>query len=497
MKSFYTTILFIVSSTILFGQATNVKRIEFNAKEEESTPEYITFGKYGVLQRSVDLAKLKADKKNYTTTYTLFSTDLKRTDSIDFKTPENYSNETRTNNESYFYELSWDKKKNYILHCLDIATFQSQTFTGKLLPKMYVNSFKSLPGYVFIEGEANKIPVIIIKNIVSGEEYFSKFIPTSKRDFELLNFEINKKSQEAYAFIKDKIADKIIITMYIYSKGKEIGKYTLPYNEGKFLQNVTASKLNDGSYILTGTYNNSKKGAASVGLFISKITNGKTMFTQYVNYLEINNFTSHLSTKGQDKIEKKKDKKQQKGEELELNYLMAPHSIIEYNNTYLLVGESYYPTYRRECYTTTTSSGTTQTCYYVFDGYYYTHYFLYSFDQNGNPLWSNSKEMDINFKPMSPILFLDLQFNEGNLSALYGSGNTFQYSVFNNKGEETKTSIQKIETEKESDNVKISSMTTKHWFDNNYIAYGFQKIKNSEEKDKRKVFYINKIQVIP
>ncbi len=38
-----------------------------------------------------------------------------------------------------------------------------------------------------------------------------------------------------------------------------------------------------------------------------------------------------------------------------------------------------------------------------------------------------------------------------------------------------------------------------HWYDNFYLAYGIQKIKNSKDNDtklNRRVFYINKIELI-
>ena len=53
---------------------------------------------------------------------------------------------------------------------------------------------------------------------------------------------------------------------------------------------------------------------------------------------------------------------------------------------------------------------------------------------------------------------------------------------------------------KNEDNIIIKTETnpegTRHWFNNNYITYGIQKLKLKNGKNKR-VFFITKFEIIP
>lgn len=479
-----------------FSQAKTVKRIELTT--ENSITNYIPFGNIGILQRSVDNEKLKADKKNFTTTYTIYNTNLEKVTAFDLKTPDNFKREYKTGTARMFFEMSFDKHTNYILHCIDITTLKSQTIQGKMPKGTFIRSLEALDNYVIVKGDAKGNHLFFFKNIKTNEESIARLSPVSRRDFKIIGYEADTVSQEYYVLYRDKINNEITTIIQVYANAKKTQEFSIPNGTDNFIQNASVSITKDGSYIISGTYGNSLNKEVSSGIFICKMKQQKVVFIKYINYLNIQNFTSFMSENRQEKIEKKKEKQEQKGKEFEMNYLMVPHKIIENNNQYLLVGEAFYPTYRRDCQMVTNASGgTSMQCTTEFDGYQYTHYFVYTFDQQGNMIWSNSKKLFISYKPYKILRFVDTQFKNSSLSILYGTGMEFHYTVYDAKGKETKSEVNKtIETENDSDNIRRSTMSTNYWYDNYFIAHGYQKIKNADEKDKRKVYYVNKIQVI-
>lgn len=496
MKQLFLSVCIVCLSLSVFSQATSVKRIEFST--ENRIREYIPMGTNGILQDVVDEAKNKADKKNRVITCVLYSTNLVKLGDVDVITPDGYRAEFTASTYRKYYNMGVDRNTQFMLHCVDIPSLKVKTLQGKMPRGTFIRSMSALDDYVIVKGDARNNHLFFFKNVKTGEESISNLKIVSSRDFKMLGYQADTVSNEFYVLYRDKVNNEIITVFQVYVKGSKTQEVIIKNDEGNYMQLASVSKTKDGSYIICGTVGNFIVKTYTTGIFICKIQQQKKVFIKYVNYLDIKNFTGYLSENKQERIEKKKDKYEQKGKELELNYLMAPHRIIESNNQYVLVGEAYYPTYRQECQAVTNASGgTSMQCRTVFDGYQYTHYFLCNFDQQGNLVWSNSKKMHLNFKPYDPYLVLDVKYSNGSVYTLHTSGYfEFNYDIFDSKGVETKSEIYKsIEAQTESDEIKRSSMTTNYWYNNYFIAFGQQKIKNTEDKDKRRVYYLNKIQV--
>ncbi|HPM12032.1 MAG TPA: hypothetical protein PK734_00920 [Bacteroidales bacterium] len=496
MRHFLVFLIALSSSLSVFSQAETIKRVEFET--ENRIRGYIPMGTNGILQDVVDEAKNKADKKNRIITCTLYSTNLVKLGDVDVITPNGYRTEFTASTYRTYYNMGVSGNTQFMLHCVDIPSLKVTTLQGKMPRGTFIRSMSALDDYVIVKGDVRGNHLFFFKNVKTGEESISNLKIVSSRDFKILGYQADTVSNEFYVLYRDKVNNEIITVFQVYAKGSKTQEVIIKNDEGNYMQLASVSKTKDGSYIICGTVGNFIVKTFTTGIFICKIQQQKKVFIKYINYLDITNFTSYLSENKQERIEKKKDRYEQKGKELEINYLMAPHRIIESNNQYVLVGEAYYPTYRQVCHPVPNAfGGATIQCENVFDGYQYTHYFLCNFDQQGNLLWSNSKEMHIDYKPHDVRIFLDVKFTNGTLSTLHGSGFDFHYTVFDSKGNVTKTATNNmIETQNEADNITRSSMNTNYWYNNYFIAFGIQKIKNTDEKDKRKVNYLNKIQVV-
>jgi len=167
------------------------------------------------------------------------------------------------------------------------------------------------------------------------------------------------------------------------------------------------------------------------------------------------------------------------------------------NDEFVMVAEAYYPEYETHCETVFNPNGSTyQRCYTVFVGYRFTHAIIAGFDESGELIWDNSFEiMDILTYDLKPKVKFLLEDNE--ILLVYSFNGEIKTKVVSGKAVvEGKTGV-KIDTGDSNDKVKENyGSGIEYWYDNYFIAYGYQRIKGDKNsgKSKRKVFYFNKIE---
>lgn len=488
----YSTVICLFLSILLFSQNNN--RIEF-LDDDIQYHKCVPFAENGMLLKSFN-PEINKSRKLITYTYEKYDTNLvKLPISANISIPAKKSAYIDYTTKKHHYNFAYQTNGTYCVSMISIDGLQTKTIFGKFPKHTIISTFRAVGNYLYFLGYTKDLPILVIQNIDTKEITFGKIIPLNRHKFSIVSFEVSEDNDEVYLFTKDVLRDDNLIKFYVYHHGKKVSETMIKSTDpDKYLETAFASKLKDGKYLIIGSYNNVKKNSnTSVGLFIMKQhETGKIESTKYINYLDINNFTSYLSIKAQERIEKKQEKKNAQNKELELNYLIAPHKIIEQDGEYVLVGEVYYPTYRQECQYISTGIGQTMYCYQVFDGFQYTHFFVMGFNDNGDIIWSNSEPMDIDDKPYSIVHYLSVNQNPPYLQTLYSTWNTIYSFNFKNGIE-----ISKNEKKLVNDDEKLLSSTNKnrYWYNNTFLAYGVQKIKNKEDKAKREIFFIEKIQI--
>lgn len=486
-----TALIVLTTSLLCFSQNNSRERVEF---AENNIKYYgcIPFGKDGMLLKTQD-ASAQTNRKITNYTYVKYDTTLKEIGKTNVQLPSRKSNYLDYTNSTKHYTFACQTSGAYTLSIIDIKTLKTKTIQGKLPKNAIIQNIRAVGDYVYYQGYTKDLPILIVQNISNETTIFGKIIPLSKRNFAIISFEINEESNEVYLFTQDMLKNDRLIKFYIYKNGEKTFETIVKSNEpDKYIVSAFASKLQDNSYILSGTYGNTTRNAtSSVGIFISKITtSGNTEFTKYINYLDIKNFTSYLSEKQQERIEKKQERLNNRNKELELNYLMIPHKIIEGQNEYVLVCEAYYPTFRQECQHLGGPGGQTMHCYQVFDGYLYTHFVVLGFDGNGTLHWSNAAPMNIDDKPYHAMRFVSVNKSSQNVQIMYSSRDKIYLHSYQN-GEQTATDEIPYTTNDEK--LLTSTNRNRYWYGNTFISFGWQKIKNKEEHNKRDIFFIEKI----
>lgn len=243
-------------------------------------------------------------------------------------------------------------------------------------------------------------------------------------------------------------------------------------------------------------FNESIHNPASSGLYCAGLEGSKQTFLKLYPYTGFANFYNFLSDRSQMRIKKKMARRQAKGKTYNARYYVMANDLIMQDTSCVFLAEAYYPEYETRCETVFNPNGTTyQRCYSVFTGYRVTHAIAAAFNKNGELLWDNSFEvMDVvsfDLKPRVKALpdgnelLLVYAFNGELKSKVIAAGTVV----------EGKNTV-KIETSKPNDKIKESyGSGIEYWYDNYFIAYGYQKIKNlnAPTNTKRRVFYFNKI----
>jgi len=494
--------ILLLTPLITTAQIEYENRVEVEMESGFSNVSVYEFGENGILIRSLN-KNAKNDQKEWH--YQLYNTDLelyqekKVAIANKFGVDETFTDETR------HYTLFKNKNGKFSLVTFNTHTFELLKVDGLLPEKCRVSQMVISGNYAYFKCSIRREPFLYFINWKTREQQpvpFSikgaKIKNTSLDDFQLL-----ENSNEIFLYVKVKV-DKKNKETYIVKlddQGNKLSTSNLTKNIDKSLVNVSSLKTGESKYLLTGTYSK-KSQIESEGLYFCKLNGNKIEYINFYGFTEFENFLNYLPEKKIAKIEKRKAKKESKGKEFKLLYRVAPHEIIERADGFILTGEAYYPTYRTETTTTTTyvngnPQRTTNTVEH-FDGYRYTHAFIAKFGNDGNLKWDQTFEMWPTYKPFRVKKFISIdEPDENSVKMLFVSMGRIVTKVFDNDGNILKDFTTKpIETSFEGDKLKRSFSNIIHWYDNYFIAYGNQKIKNKEEEDtkkKRRVYFFSKI----
>ncbi len=495
---------FLFLSLFSFSQVSYVDRIEFDLADGFDNEQTLLFGEQGFLMTFKNNTAVKGMVE---WKYDKFDSNLelaltkKIQLSKKLRTDESYTTNERTHT---FYK---DKSGNFSLVTAEATNLKITKVNGELPHKAIVTEMVVVDDNAVFNGLVKKKPVIFKINWKTGK---TSMIPIAIEGFNpsrlfIENFQILKESKEVLVFVRAKIS-KNETKMFLVNLGKD-GNSTKTFDltkhaEGKNITSISAAKISNGNYVYTGTYSSSSS-SSSEGLFFAEGSKDGLRFMKFYNFLDFDDFLSYLPEKRQKKIEKKQKKKEAKGKEYAINFRIADHNIIEKEDGYVFLGEAYYPTYRTETYTTTsTVNGVTTTTTHtrqVFDGYQYTHAVIAKFDKQGALVWDKTFSMWQAYKPFYVKRFIQVaEEGASDINLVFASGGSINSKSFNTETGEAKKSEQsaRIETVFKGDEVKRSFSNIDYWYDNYFLAHGYQKIKNKENKNvnrKRKVFFFSKV----
>ncbi len=227
----------------------------------------------------------------------------------------------------------------------------------------------------------------------------------------------------------------------------------------------------------------------SAGLFITKIENGKQSFTKSYNFRKFIRQTSNNSG-GQKIVSEKVD-------EESMNSLLIPHELMFKDGEIQLMVETFKPEFRMVAetgYYNNYYNGMSPYTRTIFEGFRFGNALTAGFDKEGNMLWTNVLGIWDVLTPYMSSRMHGIQDQEEQVWA-YNNNGEVNYAVIQKDSTLTNTQMLRVEKKYPADRVLGSiNGNMRFWYDNYYIAFGYQTIRNNRLKNSRRdVFYINKI----
>lgn len=411
--------------------------------------------------------------------------------------------------KSYFSSVIYDDKEDnlYFLYAdkknLTLVTYdvKRQALSKKEIP--FAESFYCWESYrvgskIFITGTQKGIPAVLVVNISDGTQKYV-VVPGENKKRAINSCQPDSRDEALAIFYRDG-KDMKKSGMYVFlvgQNGEIVVRPLLLDKDPKYtIINGKITWIKDREFILAGSYSVDGRVSAS-GVFFSKWVDEEQEFITYHSFTDFENFFKFLPEKKQQKIEQKREKKKEAGKEDFIKSFVVNHPVLIREDGYTYIGEFYYPTYRTEYYTTYVKGTPVTHTRQVFDGYQYTHAAILGLTKEGKKEYDYCFDINLNFKPLKVIKNIRIS-DDGTdvMKLLYCTGKNIK-AVHVTNGVISEKNYGEIETEKEGDVIKWTGQTNSvYWYDNYFLVFGRQKIKNKENEDgkkKRTVFFLSKI----
>jgi len=446
----------------------------------------------------------RADKKVQNTLeikYDLYDGDLQALKTASVFIPADMHEDAAYNDDTCIYKIYRNIKREFILSRVRVDDLRTFTQKGKLPKGIILIDMKVVGTKAWFEARAKNKTCLMQIDLNSGNSQVSESIDKKwNRRTRIVNYQLAPNSGELLMFVNKYIKRGICeLSQVRVNEACELcDNVQLTGTGDKVISAVSGCRISGSKMVYTGTYSGINP-SMSEGMFFAEAEDKKMNFIKYINFLDMDNFLSYMPEKKQEKILKKKNRAENKGKELTINYNIATHDIIIIPGGYLLVGEAYYPTYYSMPYTTTSMVNgmvMTRTSYNsVFDGYRYTHAFIARFSDKGELIWDQCFEMYPDIKPMCVKRFIRIsEKTDKDLAFVFASGNLMVSKIIDFDGNIVKDiKSELIATGKDNEKTNWTTSNADYWFGNNFLVYGSQRVKDTEEKSRRKVFFINKI----
>ena len=490
------------------AQVEYVERLELELKDDYEGEEIYEFGDNGflLLAQSEDKSRGKREWK-----IDHYDTDLQLVESKKFEVHKRYQVDSYSKQDDEIQILlNRGRGKIGVLSIsLRTGSVEIDITEVKIPKKLMIDFILSSGDITFLSGSTFKM--------FGGSEHVIAQIDNRKATVTLEPVRIvgaKQKFLDVESFFRDEItgnitchitqinkSEKRVLSHFIVydESGEKLDKFEVSDNSGKSITSLSSTQFSDSERMITGTYSE-KWRSSSMGLFFGKMKGQDIDFIEYYPFTDLDNFLNYLPEKKQERLERRKKRKKRKGKDFNLSYLMASHGVINVDDGqkgYIYIGEAYYPTYRTETYTTTDSNGNTITqTRTVFDGYQYTHAVIARFDEKGNMLWDHIMELNIARKPFYVKRFIAIaEDKQDGVKMTYSSDFKIHVKKISFDGEILLDQESEEIDFGQGDKLKRATADITFWYDNFFLAYGTQKIKDGGVFNKRKVFFMSKIKV--
>lgn len=493
----------ILSALTAFPQLEQLQRYEVEMKMGDDPFQVVSAGERGLmLFRDTD----EYDKGGSIWEFIHVDPDLNEVFEVAHNIKEEYNYSGFAHFDDKFYLLFTNyryKERNLVMYQVDLNNGLIVEIKIRNLIPILLTEFEVTDQAALFGGYYNYRPVVVHFDFERERAFVLPGLYNNKS--ELVQLNINDDG--TYSVVTSEFVKKVntVIIRNFDFRGQQISELTLTPGEGKNLTSGRTVLGDDNRMVMVGAYSNRRQTDYTRGLYLANIDNFGEYDIDYYNYGDLDNFFSYMKAGRQKRVSEKIKRRRVKGKRLRFNYRLMVHDIIKQDDTYVLLGEAYYPKYTANYSSMRifdpVNARNTRSNYYdggVFEGYRYTHAVVIGFDANGKLLWDNSFEINdvitfnlrqfVHATPMEDMIVLQYLFE-----------NVIRTKIIQGDEVLEGKSVEDVKLKFTHDVVQDNNFREgglDEWYDDYLVAYGIQRIKNTRDegvKLNRKVFFVNKI----
>ncbi|MFM1914590.1 MAG: hypothetical protein RLZZ531_259 [Bacteroidota bacterium] len=482
---------------------TSEKRIEIDLKDGYFHEKVHELDSAGFLITSTEGKPNKASNK---IRFQYYSINLELLDEQIFEIPKGYISLAEHKKGTLFSQLYCAVSGNFIILQYDVKNRKLVQTFGKSEKKLRAVFWVNPKPYF----EANSEKAYFILNVKRNKYLFTFHLKTAKLQQTLIkiNGVKTKKLRVQHATLDTAMLYVPIThvkprkkpTTYLIEfdvNGTLLTITPMDKNVKRPFFNTSISALPKKDIIMTGVTGRDARFGSS-GMYIKTTIDETVQNTQYYNYTDIPNFTDFKPGKTLRRVSLIQWIFSKFGHDVTYYYQMTAPQIIPCGEHYIFISEFYVPTYTMAPTVRVQKGKRKTTIKRVFNGFQYTHALVTKITNKGEMIWSQCIELYPETKPYYPKQFLNiLEQNEAYVHLFYADVETIYELKIDYNGEIlSDQEVGKIGGLLSDDQVKLSYADLDYWYDQNFISYGAQRIKNTKDKSvkrRRTVIYINKV----
>jgi len=520
MRLTFITGMFFISVSALQGQVKQISRYEADLKYNDPEPMVFSLEETGLL---VAEDSREFENGNRIRKYTHLDTALQIVWAAKVSIPEEEEIAGYEYSAGRFQLLYTHRQHQFLkgsLVALDLQgqTLKSNPFNVQL--NMNLTHFTSAGKNSVIGGQMGLQPVIVL---FEAETARTKILPGFfLNNSELIDLRVNRNETFSLIQLNKKGREKIMIYRAFDQDGNQLVEDRFELDPEITIQSAMSSTLLHNEVLIAGVYSygNSR---LSTGIFSVVLNPGGEKQVRYTDFPMLSRFLDYLPEKKAARIIQKASQRRSFGRSPDFRIAASLHRVDERPFGFLIFGESFQipsetqssmmntgPFFYRPGLSTIPYQYNNIPWRYGYDPFAGTarlsstvrmaNAFAIAFNFNGAYLWDQAVDLEQTSIPPD-VQFADYTYSgEENTEFFFPDEKGLGYSIAKGKAEKKEVVIQSIDVGEDATLNYENSLehTVRRWFGNNLYISGQQLIRDGSTREtdqKRRVFFINKIQL--
>ena len=507
------TVLLIVCTLSAIGQVVETERIEIPFEYSDENYLLALAGEQGL----VLFCELKEDiKKKETWKAIVLDTVLKEKFNIRIEVSDKYAISGYEYHEGYFYLLFNENsfsKNDFLLTQVSMKSGEVVHYqiTNELAIDLSYLSINST--HLAVGGYINFRPIFLVFDYIDNKvQVIPGFFNKKSTVFDF-NYDKAHNSYNVLMGQKNALNVNQLTLISFHNSGKVLidEKYEFDKNwralNGKVIIGSNGRVFVSGSYADNNSY-------YSQGYYFGSLGLGENLSMKYIKFTDVDRFFDYMKPKRASRIRAKIENARKRNKSYEFKSQVFVHQLREQKEEFVVISELYRPEFKESSNTVSPSTpnykeATRQK--YVSkssklantDGASHISYYetvVLRLDEKGKLLWSQSIPLN-GLQTLALEQVAEVYQNDGQGVLLFKEGNDLAYSHLDVEKGIVSDSVFAINTFKEYEEVHAHTEQegrVQHWYGNNFIVWGYQKISNKQsiqKEEKHSVFFINKLWV--